>query len=67
MVHKLQTNPMTVCEQNPSSFIYKIVSQFFEFLIFSQDIQGNVHYIPEINLISEETMIKAFYLAKKTI
>ena len=67
MVHKLQTNSMTVCEQNPSSFIYKTMSQFFEFLIFSQDIQGNVHYIPEINLISEETMIKAFYLAKKTI
>ena len=67
MVHKLQTNPMTVCEQNPFSFIYKTVSQFFEFLIFSQDIQGNVHYIPEINLMSEETMIKAFYLAKKTI
>ena len=43
------------------------MSQFFEFLIFSQGIQGNVHYIPEINLISEETMIKAFYLAKKTI
>ena len=41
------------------------MSQFFEFLIFSQDIQGNVHYIPEINLISEETMIKAFYLAEK--
>ena len=41
------------------------MSQFFEFLIFSQGIQGNVHYIPEINLISEETMIKAFYLAKK--
>ena len=25
------------------SFIYKIVSQFFEILIFSQDIWGNVH------------------------
>ena len=28
------------------------VSQFFEILIFSQDIWGNVHYVPEINLIS---------------
>ena len=27
-------------------------SQFFEILIFSQDIWGNVHYVPEINLIS---------------
>ena len=25
--------------------------QFFEILIFSQDILGNVHYVPEINLI----------------
>ena len=33
-------------------FIYKIVSQFFEILIFSQDIWGNIHYVPEINLIS---------------
>ena len=33
-------------------FIYKTVSQFFEILIFSQDIWGNVHYVPEINLIS---------------
>ena len=24
----------------------------FEILIFSQDIWGNVHYVPEINLIS---------------
>ena len=28
------------------------VSQFFELLIFSQDIWGNVHYVPEVNLIS---------------
>ena len=27
------------------------VPQFFEILIFSQDIWGNVHYISEINLI----------------
>ena len=38
----------------------KTVSQFFEILIFSQDIYGNVHYVPEINLISEGTLIKAF-------
>ena len=25
--------------------------QFFEILIFSQDVWGNVHYVPEINLI----------------
>ena len=25
--------------------------QFFEILVFSQDIWGNVHYVPEINLI----------------
>ena len=29
-----------------------MVSQFFEILIFSQDIWENVHYVPEINLIS---------------
>ena len=28
------------------------LSQFFEILIFSQDIRKNVHYVPEINLIS---------------
>ena len=43
------------------------MSQFFETLIFSQDIWGNVHYVPEINLISQGTLIKAFYLPKKTI
>ena len=32
--------------------ICKTVSQFFEILIFSQDIWGNFHYVPEINLIS---------------
>ena len=32
--------------------IYKTVSQFFEILIFSLDIWGNFHYVPEINLIS---------------
>ena len=34
------------------SFVCKTVFQFFEILIFSQDIWGNVHYVPEINLIS---------------
>ena len=38
----------------------------FEFE-FSQDIWGNVHYVPEIYLISQGTLIKAFYLPKKTI
>ena len=33
-------------------FYLQNVSQFFEILIFSQDIWGNVHYVPEINLIS---------------
>ena len=28
------------------------VSEFFEISIFSQDIWGNVHYVPEIQLIS---------------
>ena len=27
-------------------------SQFFEILIFSQDILGNIHYVSEMNLIS---------------
>ena len=43
------------------------MSQFFEILIFSQDIWGNVDYLPEINLISKGTLIKAFYLPSKTI
>ena len=30
--------------QNPASV--------FEILVFSEDISGNVHYVPEINLIS---------------
>ena len=37
----------------------------FEVLIFSQDIWGNVHYVSEINLISQGTLIKAFYLPSK--
>ena len=39
---------------------------FFEIFIFSQDILGNVHYVREINLIFEGTLIKAFYLLNKT-
>ena len=38
--------------QEDSSFIYKTMFQFFEILSFSQDIWGNIHYVPEINLIS---------------
>ena len=44
-----------------------MVSKFFGILIFSQDIWGNVHYVPEINLISYGTLIKAFFLPNKTI
>ena len=40
------------CRCYQCSFIYKSVSQFFEISIFSQDIWGNVHYVPEISLIS---------------
>ena len=36
------------------------MSRFFEILIFSQEIWGNIYYVPEINLISQETLIKAF-------
>ena len=42
--------------------VYKIMSQFFEILIFSHIIWGNVNYAREINLISKGTLIKAFYL-----
>ena len=44
-----------------------MVSQFFEILDFSQDVWENVHYVPEINLISEGTLMKDFYLQNKTI
>ena len=40
--------------------------QFFEILVFSQDIWGKADYVPEINLISEGTLIKIFYLPSKT-
>ena len=42
------------------------LSQFFEIWIFYLDIWGNVHYVPEINLISKGTLINAFYLRSKT-
>ena len=47
-------------------FHLQTVSQLFEILIFSQDIWGNIHYVPEINLISQVTLIKAFSLSSKT-
>ena len=34
------------------SVLFHLQNEFFEILIFSQDIWGNVHCIPEINLIS---------------
>ena len=34
-------------------------------LIFSHNILGNVHYVPEINLISSGILIKAFYFPSK--
>ena len=40
--------------------------QFFEILIFNEDIRENVHYVCEINLISEGTQINAFFLVSKT-
>ena len=43
------------------------MSQFFEILIFVLDIWGNVHYAPEINLISYGTSMKALYLPWKQI
>ena len=42
-------------------------SYFFQILIFSQDISGKVHYVPEINLIFKGTLIKALYLLNKRI
>ena len=33
-------------------FHHKTMSKFFEILISSQDIWGNVHYVSEINTIS---------------
>ena len=45
----------------------KTMCQFFELLIFSQDILGNDHYVPELNnLILKGTLIEAFYLSGKT-
>ena len=47
------------------SIISKTMSQFFEVLIFNQEIWGNVHYVCEINLIFKETLIKPFCLPIK--
>ena len=33
-------------------FHLQMRTPFFEILIFSQDIWQNVHYVPEVNLIS---------------
>ena len=33
-------------------FYLQIVSQFFQILVFSQDIWRNIHFAPEVNLIS---------------
>ena len=51
-VFSLASKKVIIVIPNHCSFIYKTVSQFFEILIFSQDIWGNFHYVPEINLIS---------------
>ena len=48
------------------SVLFHQLSQFFEISIFGQDIQGNVHYVPGINVNSQVTLIKAFYLPRKT-
>ena len=50
------------------SVLFHIQKRVSVFLIsvFSQDIWGNVHYVPEINLISWGTLIKVFYLSSKT-
>ena len=47
-----------LCHCYQRSFIYKILSQFFEISIFSQDIWGNVYCVPE--------MTKIFYFRSKT-
>ena len=43
------------------------MSQFFEILIFSQDAWRKVHYVREINLISEGTLMEAFISRAKQI
>ena len=47
--------------------LFHLQNHVSEILIFRRGIQGNVHYVPEMNLISEGTLIKAFYLPSKTI
>ena len=53
------------CHCYQCSFIYKIVYQCFEILIFSHDVWGNVHYVRKTNLIFEGSLIKAFYVPNK--
>ena len=36
----------------PVLFYLQTVSQLFEILVFSQDIWRNIHFVPEVNLIS---------------
>ena len=45
---------------------FSIKTQFFEILIFSHDVWGNVHYVRDINIISHRPLIKSFYLPNKT-
>ena len=54
------------CRCYQCSFTYKSLSQFFKILIISQDIWWIVYYVSEINLISQGTLIRAFYLPNKT-
>ena len=42
------------------------MSWFFKILIFNHHIWWNIYFVPEINLISKGTLIKAFYLPNKT-
>ena len=48
------------------SLLSVFLSQFSEILIFNQDVWGNVHYVPAINLISYRTLIKVLYFPSKT-
>ena len=64
---------MRICDNLPlvlkmrfQAFSYKTVSQFFESLIFSQDILGNVHHIREINL-QEKPFISRAKLIKRNL
>ena len=51
------------------TFVYKSVSQFFEILIFSQNVWENVHYVPEINkrlLSPEQNKSRTLFCRRKT-